>query len=157
MELASMLAGEPFSDHPQSVCPVIGAFLRAYNDAIDDTPRQDLYEFASLAVGTRSSRSVQRRRVETCMRFTAEVAGRRPPGEVSIGLRRLLTSEALVVKRAVEAAIRAEYPHDAVLRFVRQLLDVDYRGEARVSRIPEPGGGREISSRCRLSAIGLEH
>ena len=32
MELASMLAGEPFSDHPESVCPVIGSFLRAYND-----------------------------------------------------------------------------------------------------------------------------
>ena len=30
MELASMLAGEPFSDHPESVCPVIGSFLRAY-------------------------------------------------------------------------------------------------------------------------------
>ena len=27
-----MLAGEPFSDHPESVCPVIGSFLRAYND-----------------------------------------------------------------------------------------------------------------------------
>jgi hypothetical protein len=52
MELASMLAGEPFSDHPQSVCPVIGTFLRTYNDAIDDEGRQDLYEYASLAVGT---------------------------------------------------------------------------------------------------------
>ena len=28
MELASMLAGEPFTDHPASVCPVIGSFLR---------------------------------------------------------------------------------------------------------------------------------
>ena len=27
MELASMLAGEPFSDHPASVCPVIGSLL----------------------------------------------------------------------------------------------------------------------------------
>jgi hypothetical protein len=36
MELTSMLAGEPFSDHPRSVCPVIGSFLRAYNDRIDD-------------------------------------------------------------------------------------------------------------------------
>jgi hypothetical protein len=43
MELASMLAGEPFSDHPQAVCPVIGSFLRAYNDRIDDRRRQDLY------------------------------------------------------------------------------------------------------------------
>ena len=31
-----MLAGEPFNDRPQSVCPVIGSFLRAYNDRIDD-------------------------------------------------------------------------------------------------------------------------
>ncbi len=32
MELASMLADEPFSDHPKSVCPLIAAFLRDYND-----------------------------------------------------------------------------------------------------------------------------
>ena len=37
MELASMLAGEPFSDHPGSACPVIGAFLRAYNDGLPTT------------------------------------------------------------------------------------------------------------------------
>ena len=29
MELASMLADEPFSEHPAAVCPVIGALLRA--------------------------------------------------------------------------------------------------------------------------------
>jgi hypothetical protein len=29
MELASVLAGERFSDHPQAVCPVIGALMRA--------------------------------------------------------------------------------------------------------------------------------
>jgi hypothetical protein len=33
MELASMLAGERFSDHPKSVCRVIAGFLRAYYDA----------------------------------------------------------------------------------------------------------------------------
>jgi hypothetical protein len=27
MELASMLAGEPFSDRPATVCPVIAGFL----------------------------------------------------------------------------------------------------------------------------------
>ena len=27
-----MLAGEPFTDQPESVCPVIASFLRAYND-----------------------------------------------------------------------------------------------------------------------------
>ena len=52
MELASMLAGEPFSDHPSSTCPVIGAFLRAYNDGLPDDRRQDLYEYAAKVVGT---------------------------------------------------------------------------------------------------------
>ena len=46
MELASMLAGEPFSDRPQAVCPVIGAYLRSYNDVVDDERRQDLYRYA---------------------------------------------------------------------------------------------------------------
>jgi predicted methyltransferase len=62
MELASMLAGEPFTDHPASVCPVIGSFLRAYNDAIDDRRRQDLYAYASMVVGTRTSVDLQRKR-----------------------------------------------------------------------------------------------
>ena len=39
MELASMLAGERFGDRPRAVCPVIGAFLRTYNDALDDDRR----------------------------------------------------------------------------------------------------------------------
>ena len=56
MELASMLAGEPFSDHPLSVCPVIGSFMRAYNDRIDDRRRQDLFAYAAKVVGSRASR-----------------------------------------------------------------------------------------------------
>ena len=28
MELASMLAGEQFTDHPACVCPVLGSLLR---------------------------------------------------------------------------------------------------------------------------------
>lgn len=67
MELASMLAGEPFDDRPACACPVIGAFLRTYNDALDDTRRQDLRRFASLAVGTRASEPVTRRRAELCV------------------------------------------------------------------------------------------
>ncbi len=64
MELASMLAGEPFSDHPGCACPVISSFLRSYNDSIDDERRQDLYAYASKVVGSRAPASVQRARVE---------------------------------------------------------------------------------------------
>jgi hypothetical protein len=70
MELASMLAGEPFSDRPQSVCPVIGAFLRAYNDRLDDHWRQDLYAYAAKVVSTRSSIAVERRRARMCREWT---------------------------------------------------------------------------------------
>jgi hypothetical protein len=58
MELASMLAEEPFSDHPPSVCPVIAAFLRVYNDALGDDRRQELYGYASKVVGSRAGEEV---------------------------------------------------------------------------------------------------
>lgn len=64
MELASMLADEPFTDHPAGVCPVIGSFLRAYNDTVDDRRRQDLYAYASMVVGSRTSADIQRARAE---------------------------------------------------------------------------------------------
>jgi hypothetical protein len=67
MELASMLAGEPFSDRPAAVCPIVAAFLRAYNDAVDDTHRQDLYVYASAAVGTRGSWPLMRIRARLCL------------------------------------------------------------------------------------------
>lgn len=77
MELASMLAGEPFSDHPVSVCPVIGSCLRAYNDWIDDDRRQDLYGYAAKVVGTRSSHDVQRARAERVTAWIGEATDRR--------------------------------------------------------------------------------
>jgi hypothetical protein len=66
MELASMLAGERFSDHPRSVSAVIGAFLRTYNDAVPDDRRQDLYPLAAQVVGTAGSRKVERARERCC-------------------------------------------------------------------------------------------
>lgn len=54
-----MLAGEEFSDHPMSVCRVIGSFLRSYNDSIDDEGRQDLYACAAKVVGSRGSKELE--------------------------------------------------------------------------------------------------
>jgi hypothetical protein len=67
MELASMLAGERFTDRPQSVSPIVSAFMRAYNDATDDAGRQELYAYASKAVGTNGSAAVEHRRAERCL------------------------------------------------------------------------------------------
>ncbi|MGN6866803.1 MAG: hypothetical protein ACTHMY_00205 [Solirubrobacteraceae bacterium] len=73
MELASMLSGEPFNDRPQSVCPVIGSFLRAYNDRIDDRRRQDLYAYAAKVVGSRASQDVQHARAERLSAWALEL------------------------------------------------------------------------------------
>ena len=78
MELASMLAGDPFSDHPVSVCPVIGSFLRAYNDSIDDSRRQGLYEYASKVVGSRGPHRIQQARADRLARWADEMYRSRP-------------------------------------------------------------------------------
>jgi hypothetical protein len=67
MEVASMLANEPFSDEPRCVCPVIAEFLRTYNDQVDDERRQDLYAYASLVVNTRTTAAVERERADLCL------------------------------------------------------------------------------------------
>jgi hypothetical protein len=77
IELASMLADEPFSDHPASVCPVIAAVLRAYNDSIDDRRRQDLYAYAAKIVGSRGSKELEGRRVEQVTAWMAKPNARR--------------------------------------------------------------------------------
>lgn len=77
MELASMLAGEPFSDQPASVCPLIGSFLRAYNDSIDDERRQDLYQYAARVVGSRSSEEVRRARAQRLTAWALHLQQRR--------------------------------------------------------------------------------
>jgi hypothetical protein len=77
MELASMLAGEPFGDHPRSVSPPIGAFLRRYNDLLDDRRRQDLYPYASRVVGTAAAEEVEEKRAELLLSWGDEQWARR--------------------------------------------------------------------------------
>lgn len=69
MELASMLAGEPFSDHPESVSRPLAAFLRCYNDRVDDRRRQDLYEYAARAVGTAGPPEVERAQADRLLQW----------------------------------------------------------------------------------------
>jgi hypothetical protein len=77
MELASMLSGESFTDRPSAVCPVIGSFLRAYNDSLDNERRQDLYRYAAKIVGTRASTAVQRARADRLATWAVEMRRRR--------------------------------------------------------------------------------
>lgn len=78
MELSSMLAGEPFSDRPASVCPVIAGFMRAYNDRVDDDRRQDLYRYAAEVVGTRAAPDVEHARERRCLEWADGMRRQRP-------------------------------------------------------------------------------
>jgi hypothetical protein len=52
MELASMLAGEPFSDSPQSVHPVLASVARAVNDRVADDARSRLARLVPMMLHT---------------------------------------------------------------------------------------------------------
>jgi hypothetical protein len=57
------IAGEPWSDHPQCACPVIGAFMRAWNDGLSDQERTVIImPLIPRLVGTRASTAVENRR-----------------------------------------------------------------------------------------------
>jgi hypothetical protein len=71
MELASMLAGEEFSDDPSCVDGVVGAYLRAFNDRLDHRRRQDLRPYAAAVVGTNGSRSARRARRQLCFQYAS--------------------------------------------------------------------------------------
>jgi hypothetical protein len=152
MELASMLAGEPFSDRPRCVDPVIAGFLRTYNDGIDDRRRQDLYPLAAAVVGSRTVPSVQAERARLCLHWAQSRygTGRR-------GMRKLLPKRPLLpdgrlgddaagtlagrvaVKHACKR--RAEGAHEAALAFVREMLAV---GAAPAPALPETRETAEV-------------
>ena len=52
MELVSLLAGQPFTDYPPCVSPVLRSFALRWNDDLDDATRQGLVAYAPRMVGT---------------------------------------------------------------------------------------------------------
>ena len=62
MEAVSYMAGEPWSDSPQCASPVIAAFLRTYNDGVDEAERQELKQYIPRLIGTRGSDAIEERR-----------------------------------------------------------------------------------------------
>lgn len=51
-EVVAYLAGEPHTDHPECLSPVLGAFIRTWNDDLDDEGRQKLKSFLPRVIGT---------------------------------------------------------------------------------------------------------
>src|SRR5690606_26461909 len=52
MEVVAWLAGEVYTDHPNRVCPVLGAFVCVWGNALDDEQWQRLIPYIPRMVGT---------------------------------------------------------------------------------------------------------
>jgi hypothetical protein len=87
VELASIIAGEKFSDRPGCVCPVLGAFLRSWNDGAGYADRQRLEPYASLVVGTGGSRRNSRTRRDICLSYGGANLDRGPLRRAAARLR----------------------------------------------------------------------
>ena len=135
-----MLAKEPFSDRPTTSSPVIAAFLRTYNDGIDDARRQDLYALASLIVGTAASRTVERERASRCLAFARELGARLPHGRAAVGMSTAEAAGTWAALAALRGGPSAEV-HERALSFVRELASVRrfQRGSPSWLRSRDPG------------------
>jgi len=60
MEAVAYVAGEPWSAAPECACPVLSAFLRNWNDALDDVTRQRLRPYIPRIIGTNDGHELRR-------------------------------------------------------------------------------------------------
>jgi hypothetical protein len=108
MEMVAWIAGEPHSDEPSCACPVIGAVVRACNDAMsDDARNRYLRPLVPTLVGTRATAAVERERG-----FVV----------VDVLVRVLLPKKLRREQRAAEADLLADLPPITRLEHVRTAL-----------------------------------
>ena len=68
LEAVAFVAGEPWSDHPECACPIIGAFLRSWNDSLQTDADRDrlLKPLIRDLVGSKSTKEVEDKRALLC-------------------------------------------------------------------------------------------
>ena len=138
IELVSLLAGAPFSDSPACVCPALAAFVRGYNDRIDDRRRQDLIALAPDLVDSRGDGALIDEHAVRCVDFAARehAAARRPwEGPPPFSYDDVEFDLELAGRCAARAARRRKGVHDRTLAFVHSLAQ-----EAKVASplVPAP-------------------
>jgi hypothetical protein len=139
MELASMLAGERFSDHPVSVCPIVGAILRAHNDMVDDSRRGDLYRYAAEAVGTRGDFELQLTRAAAAITW-ARLRHVRRRSSIRGRLRPLAVEPApdhgpdQIARYVIRSVGRDGHGHEQILGLLDHLIELSRE----LAPLPEP-------------------
>jgi hypothetical protein len=148
MELASMLAGEGFSDHPRAVSRPIASFLRGYNDLLDDRRREDLYRYAAQTVGTADTWVVEDARAARLLSWADELWERRASRSVfdRMRMRRAYKERSTDPEPAGTYAVHAigkvsDENHAAALALVDELIAMS-------------GASRGGSERVELAALG---
>jgi len=63
LEAAAYMAGQPWTDRPKCVCPVLAAYGRSLNDRLPDDRRQDLKPFLPAMLGTAGDGHQETRRL----------------------------------------------------------------------------------------------
>jgi hypothetical protein len=165
MELASILAGDEFSDRPVSVCPAIAAFLTQHNDSIDDERRQDLYAYAAKVVGSRSPGPVQDERATRLTAWDSAVRQRQSTESNVPWLRRALNRMLNAMFEEIPSyafyglTVHNDDTHAEVLAFVEELLAIKPGRSglpaASVGQKPAVGPSRRLrSGRARSQAVG---
>lgn len=149
VELASLLAGEKFSDRPRCVCRVVAASLRSFNDRASHADRQRLIPYARRAVGTRGDRELTRARRELCLVW----AGAHPDAGplrslwdriwmrgriwVAVGFREALRLNDGAGEYAARAVF-ARYGTEAAFSLLDRLLEIGEEPQAAAKLEPAP-------------------
>ncbi len=157
VELASLFAGERFSDRPRCVCDVIAAYLRALNDRASHPERQSLRPFSVLVLDSRGDRRTTRRRRDLCL---AAAGHPKRSGFLERVLMRLRILALLGPARAIwldegagEYAARVVFARDgyeAAFELLKRLLGLE---ALRVPVEPQANG----NGRAQLEAAALAH
>jgi hypothetical protein len=123
MELASMVAHEPFSDRSPSISPTIGAFLRTYNDGLSDERRQDLYAVAAQVVGSaRGGRAAERERINASLAFALAHGTGLPSPRASLAMATPEPAGAWAAMTALETGA-----HEDALALIDRLVELGRR------------------------------
>ncbi len=123
-------AGEEFSDRPRCVSAPIAAFLRLYNDHVDDDRRQHLYGLAAAVVDTAAAPVVERERARLLVEWGDELWAQRGRWSIfdrlrrALGRRRRARDYEAAARSAIHAIAKAQVdPHPQTLALVERLVE----------------------------------
>ena len=140
MELASMLAGEPFTDHPASVCPVIGSFLRSYNDSSTPAGARRCTSTPRRSSAAAVARGPSRREPHGWRNGPRRCSGAAGRGSSSgrcaaIGRLRRPPIDAIGTYAVHSICKHTDRTHASVLALVDELLEISARDERVSARV----------------------